>query len=596
MTRRVRCTILAVVLMGGGSSCSSSSSPATTPEPTVSAPNVESAAVVPANEPASSPEPNGRCSPGDTGGDVVMWHTLGGNVAGDVLNSLEAEFNRTHLAHLTTKHVGGEKELLDALAETPAVDWPDIVVTSENTTRALVDTDRFLAPASCDEQLGDDMFPLVRQTYTVDGGLAAMPWGVSLPVLMFNAAKFRDAGLDPSDPPLTLPDLLNDSKQLVQSGTSTHGLVLSDGCANLVLEQFAAKRGQAVGSSDDGHAGRDVSVDFATPDNIADLQALRDGVQTGHVQWMGGNPSGFDDLLNIVVPDGGAVMAIHTAAALGDVIDLLGSGNFPGVELGVGPLPGPGLGSLVGGNALWLVDPNDAVIAGRAWTVIDWLYQPTQLAKLSAATGYVPPTRSATQQQLLLDRWAEYPQLRVAYDQMLATAVTTASSGLMIGPSIDFDFILFDACSKIIGGADIETTLRQTSGLVNDIIAGYNAEQNGDETFPTLGQQGSDTPGSALVVGGVVICASGSPVVGVWIESEAGGSGFAERGDDIGGRSSYSYTLPNGGRYRAHVGCGGTEQQWATNNKSDFVSGSQNSFLCNDSAVGESGSGTCELS
>ena len=594
MTLRARRALgMAALMVGSSCSASSVSTTATNLKPITT--EVAAASVPTPTEPVATAPAHARCLPADTEGEVVLWHSLGGDVAGDVMIQLQDEFNRTHTAHLTTKHVGGDPEMVDALARTPVEDWPDIVVTSENITRTLVDTKRFLAPASCDAQVGNDMFPVVRQTYTVDGELQALPWGVSLPVLVFDAAKFRKAGLDVAAPPLTLTELLQDSEALSRSGVSPQGLVLSDWCANVVLEQYAAKRGEPVAPPDDGHATREFAVDLETPDNIADLRALRDGVEAGHVQWMGGNPSGFDDLLNIAVPDGGAVMAIHTAAALGDVISLLDGGNFPGVELGVGPLPGPGPGSLIGGNALWLADPDDATVAGRAWEAIDWLYQPEQLATLAAATGYVPPTESASRQPVLLESWAKHPQLRVAYDQMLATPVTTASSGLVLGPSIDFDFILFDACTKIItGGADIDTTLRQTSSLVNDIVSDYDAEQTIGVVVPdepiTSGLPGD----SAVEIRGSVACASGSQVVGVWIEAEAGGSGFAKHSKGAGGSSDFAFTLSSGGRYRVEVGCGGTEQRWATNNKSPFVSGSQLSFVCDDSTSPDPTSEACQ--
>ena len=88
-------------------------------------------------------------------------------------------------------------------------------------------------------------------------------------------------------------------------------------------------------------------------------------------------------------------MAIHTSAAVCDILELLESGNWPGVELGVGPLPGPGEGSLIGGNALWMLDTGDPGRVGRAISVLQWLYEPEQLARLAAETGYVPPTAAA---------------------------------------------------------------------------------------------------------------------------------------------------------------------------------------------------------
>lgn len=52
---------------------------------------------------------------------------------------------------------------------------------------------------------------------------------------------------------------------------------------------------------------------------------------------------------------------------------------------------------------------------------------------------------------------------------------------------------------------------------------------------------------------------------------------------ELGGLSkvNYSYTLDHGGPYQVHVGCGGTPENWATDLRSDYVTGSRD-FLCND--------------
>lgn len=93
----------------------------------------------------------------------------------------------------------------------------------------------------------------------------------------------------------------------------------------------------------------------------------------------------------------------------------------------------------------------------------------------------------------------------------------------------------------------------------------------------------SATPANAAVnVSGQVMCVSQANVVGVWIAAASGGSGWATRTDVNGYTANYRYSLPNGGSYAVHVGCGGTSQNWATNNKSFNVSGTSNSFTCYD--------------
>lgn len=86
---------------------------------------------------------------------------------------------------------------------------------------------------------------------------------------------------------------------------------------------------------------------------------------------------------------------------------------------------------------------------------------------------------------------------------------------------------------------------------------------------------------AATTVRGQVTCVGNYDVVGIWIKAEEGGSGWASWEAPVASWvANYSYSLPNGGRYQVHVGCGGTPQNWATNNKSSYVSGTNNSFTC----------------
>ena len=53
----------------------------------------------------------------------------------------------------------------------------------------------------------------------------ALPFAVSAPILDYNEAAFTKAGLNPADPPTTLPQMVSDAKALKASGSGM-GLVL----------------------------------------------------------------------------------------------------------------------------------------------------------------------------------------------------------------------------------------------------------------------------------------------------------------------------------------------------------------------------------
>ena len=535
------------------------------------------------SEVVSLPTDKVTCTPNDSEGTVTIWHSMSGPAAVDLWKGFELEFERTHKARLEVLVFAGDKAIIDRLETTPRDQWPDLIDVSERNTLALLDTQQFVPPVACDVSFGSDLLPLVRATYSVNDVLVAAPFGVSTPVLIFDAAEFRAANLDLAEPPLTLGSLLDASRAIADSGASPYGLVVTDACVGMVTDYFSAQRDVATDESIVGHEERTADVNFATDENIADLTLLAQGVADGHIKYIGGSESNMDDLLELAnSTDDGGSMTVHTSGSLGDIIRLLG--NFPGVELGVGPLPGPGVGAPVGGNAFWLTSNSDATQVGRAWSVVEWLYEAPQLARLAIETGYVPPTESAAEVQELLDRWDQYPQLKVAYDQVRATAVTPGSIGSLVGPFNGRAIVLNRACDKIMAnGADVRETLLAASEAVNELLAQYEAQRLGQELPEQVTTVSIEAP-TASAISGTVECASGAQVVGVWVEAEASpsqNSGWAAYQTTSAAAASYQFTLQYGGRYQLHVGCGGTENDWGSSSFTNFISSSSD-FLCHD--------------
>src|SRR4029079_19470718 len=87
---------------------------------------------------------------------------------------------------------------------------------------------------------------------------------------------------------------------------------------------------------------------------------------------------GFDNLLKLGDKDAPAAMTIATSAAIGPVLAVLKSGQFPQFtadDLGIAPMPGPGgkPGALVGGASLWIVDSGDDARTAAAWDFTTYL-------------------------------------------------------------------------------------------------------------------------------------------------------------------------------------------------------------------------------
>lgn len=175
----------------------------------------------------------------------------------------------------------------------------------------------------------------------------------------------------------------------------------------------------------------------------------------------------------------------------------------------------------------------------------------------------------------------------------IALAAVEASSTSLTSPP--------DESSAAEGGADASTTgsgkpwwLRVISNawtvgigaplIVALILAGIK-----------LGGGPSAEPGSVIIHGSVV-CESGRAVVGMWIVASAskadsgsanlGTSASANGGHQPRSRAVYSFLLRHGGRYAAHVGCGGTAKHWASASNSPLLSGVTNNLVCRDPVTG----------
>jgi sn-glycerol 3-phosphate transport system substrate-binding protein len=407
-----------------------------------------------------------------------VWHILSPGRALDVVTEMFDEYEEVTGVEVDAEAVGSYDRLAAQLADTDPGAWPDLVIAPPGAARPLIDSNRFIKPGACADldRLRADMLPVVNATYSFDGQLFALPFGVSAPVLYIDAARFRAAGLDPTTPPRTVDELMAASEQLAARDASPFGLILYDWVTQFAVEQYAAQTGVLIGSSYNGRRSGDVKVDFVFPEAIDALETYRAGVEAGHTLWIGQNVDNVANLYRLVDPVNGGAMTIHTSGSLGDILQLVEAGNFPGAELAVGPMPGPGPGTLAGGNGLWLVDNADPQRVGAAFELASWLTEPTQVAHLAAATGYIPFTRSAAAEPEMVEAWFRRPQLRVGYDQLVAARGDEAAAGLLIGPAADREFVLFATSTRIIeDGEDVRTALEEASAQVNQLIADYDA-------------------------------------------------------------------------------------------------------------------------
>lgn len=429
--------------------------------------------------PTTAPRPS-RC--GEPTGDPAplrVWHGLNGDV-GNLMQILVARFEEAHPGtEVELVQVEGYPAVVERLSQTPETEWPDVVMSGNLAVRLLVDSDRFVPLVECTAGAVDDnfvdLYPAIERLYTVDGTLWAAPLNVSAPVLIYDGKRWERAGLDPADPPGDFDEFEAAIRQLRDSGEATTGAVLYDRSALWLVEQAAAQTDQLVVEPANGRAGPDVErVRLATPQHVATLERFRSLFEDGYLQYEGVNTTGLADLERLIRVTDPSGSTLNSSAVLGDVIRLFENGVLPDVDIGVGPMPGPGAGSTLGGGALWLVDRGDPGRVGASWQLVEWFTRPAIIAEIAAYTGYLPTTPRAAADPGLQTRWAEWPELRVAFDQMTKTPDSDAGAGLQVGPMTDvLRAIETAAVDVIVYGADPMERLTQAEVEITNVISVY---------------------------------------------------------------------------------------------------------------------------
>lgn len=411
---------------------------------------------------------------------ITFWHSMGAENEA-VLTSLTDAYNasqervRVELAFQGSYDETAEKYL----ASLRGGELPQLVQLEETRIQLMIDSGSMLPAQVCIEaseyDLSDHLQPVLDE-FTVEDVLWPMPFNVSNPVLYFNTKAFEAAGLDPADPPATFEEVRAAAQQIRDTGAAETGYALE--LSPWYVEQWFAKADEPLVDNGNGREGRasELLLDNATGE---DIFSFVDGlVDDGLALNVGRNPSGRDSL--VALGSGQAAMTISTSAALGSIIAILESGAFPDVGLGVGPLPGPtGGGVLVGGAALWIVDEGSTPEeSAAAFDYASYLNEPASQAQWHAGTGYLPIRTSSAELPEVADKWAEQPQFRVAYDQLLTSGAEFG--GPVVGAYAEMREQIVRGLERIVlEGQEPADALATSVEAANAAIADYNDRVGG---------------------------------------------------------------------------------------------------------------------
>ena len=415
--------------------------------------------------------------------EITYWHSMQ-RANEETLQRLAERFNssqsdvRVTLVNQTT-YADTLNKFRSGLS---SGDLPDLVQIEDTGLQQMIDTQAVLPAQSCVKADKYDMSGHLKRVvdyYSVKGTLWPVPFNVSNPVLYYNKRAFQSAGLDPNNPPKTLAEVKTAAQKLKDAGVVSQagfGLKLDP----WYLEQWSALGGKTYVNNGNGRKSRASATTFDNATGKEIFTFLNDMVKQDLARTNPSEgPNAFDNLLGI--GNGNFGMTIDTSAALGTIQQVLSGGEYPNVELGVAPMPGPkGKGGvLVGGAANYISRKSSPEKQAAAWQFAKFLNEPESQADWSVGTGYVPIRQAAANLPAVQQRWAEVPGFKVAYDQLVGGVSNTATAGPVIGDYQGVRDVVLDSEQQMFGGMSPSSALKQAKQEADAKIEEYNSRVSG---------------------------------------------------------------------------------------------------------------------
>lgn len=416
---------------------------------------------------------------------ITMWHSMT-RVNLDTLTQLTDEFNAANPdIHVSlVNQTSYEDTLTKFKAALGGGDLPDLVQIQDVDQQLVIDSRAMLPAQACIEAENYDqatILPRIKSYYTVQGVQWAMPFSVSNPVLYYNKNAFRRAGLDPEKPPTTLEELRSAAQQIVSSGAATYGLALKQD--PWYFEEWTAMAGKPYVDNGNGRDARATKLEIDNEQGQAIAQWISDMAKNKLAE---GTPrTSFDNIFALGADTSSgktiAAMTMDTSAALGTVSQVLGSGQYADVELGVGSLPGPvaGGGTIVAGSANYIVNKSTPERQEAAFKFAAFLANPQSQSTWGGKTGYIPIRTDSATMEPNATTWATNPYFKIAFDQLQQGENNAATAGPVVGAMEPVRDAIVHAEETIFQGGDPKAALTSAVQAANAAIADYESRVSG---------------------------------------------------------------------------------------------------------------------
>lgn len=438
--------------------------------------------------------------------DIVLWHAIVG-LAGRTVEQFAEEYNasqdkvRVRVESQGANYEEQQTKFTAALRDPKTL--PDIMLAEDTNTQFMVDSQSAIPAEACikaDPEAGkvyDQLMPATKAAYSVKGVQWPAAFGVSTPVIYYNKAHFKAAGLDPDKPPANLAEIRADAEAIAAAKASgalqaPPGAPFAYRADAWWLENLDTRAGEELVNENNGRDALGTKSKLLNK-STAEWMAWMEKMMADGLQKTVAYSATFDAYLAVATQSSSMLIETSTAATTINALiegtlkaedlgldtgtDLSGA-KFPNLQVGVGKLPGftdAGSGQ-IGGNAWYLIGKGKSPEKiAAAWDFLKWVNQTDNQVKWTVQGSYLPVFSSAEKSpelQAYFNDTRPGGWLKTSFESL--QAVDPDFPGPVIGPYKEFRSAVRAAIEdSLVGGKPATQTFKTANATFQDALDAY---------------------------------------------------------------------------------------------------------------------------
>jgi sn-glycerol 3-phosphate transport system substrate-binding protein len=385
--------------------------------------------------------------------ELQWWHAMGGEL-GQKLEKVANDFNASQSDYKVVPVYKGSypEAMTGAIAAFRARQHPAIVQVFEVGTATMMAAKGAIYPVYELMKKENEPFdpkaylPAVTGYYSdTSGNLLSFPFNSSTPILYYNKDAFKKAGLDPSTPPKTWPEVETAGKKLQAAGVTCG--VTNEWPSWVLVENYSAFHNIPIATKSNGLGGIDTELKINNPTVEKQIATLAEWQKTKLYDYGGrtnkAEPKFYSGECGIFIGSSAARAAI------------LANSKF---EVGYGLMPyspdvkGAPQNSIIGGATLWVLrNRPDGEYKGAA-KFFAFLSRPETQAWWHQNTGYLPITKASYELSRTQGYYDKNPGTDTSIKQMTLNEPTENSKGLRLGSFVQIRDIIEEELEQAFAG------------------------------------------------------------------------------------------------------------------------------------------------